>query len=227
MQAIRHVIWDFNGTLLDDVRCCLDALATLLEERGLPVLSEHGYRDLFGFPVRDFYTAIGFDFERETFDSVSETFIARYVDRLEHARPHRHALEALAWLAARNVAQSVLSAMEQVLLAKLLARYGLGDHLTHVRGLSDLNASSKVQLGVELMAQLALPPESVLLVGDTLHDHETAQALGCHCLLVAHGHQHRARLERALPYAARTTEVVDSLEDVLRWIEAHGGERAP
>lgn len=108
------------------------------------------------------------------------------------------------------------------MLGQLLARFGLERHLTHVRGLSDISASSKVQLGVELLAHIALPPESVLLVGDTLHDHETAQALGCHCLLVAHGHQQRDRLERALGdrSAARSTEVVESLEDVLRFVEA-------
>jgi phosphoglycolate phosphatase len=223
-MAIRHVIWDFNGTLLDDVRCCVDTLATLLAERGLPLLSEHAYRELFGFPVRDFYVALGFDFEREAFDSVSATFIARYLERLEHAQPHPRALAVLATLAERGMQQSVLSAMEHVLLHGLLARYGLGQHLTHARGLSDLNASSKVQLGVELMANLSLPPDSVLLVGDTLHDHETAEALGCHCLLVAHGHQHRTRLERALPRASRTTEVVESLEEVLRWIEAQADE---
>ena len=84
--SIRHVIWDFNGTLLDDLSCCLGALSTLLEERALPPITTERYREEFGFPVRDFYVGLGFDFEREDFDAVSRTFIARYLTDCESSR---------------------------------------------------------------------------------------------------------------------------------------------
>ena len=225
--SIRHVIWDFNGTLLDDVSCCLGALSTLLEERALPPITTERYREEFGFPVRDFYVGLGFDFEREDFDAVSRTFIARYLERIADARAYSGAHDALRYVAGRSIQQSVLSAMEHTMLSDLLTRYDLREPMEHVRGLSDLRASSKVELGRALLAEIDAPPEAIVVVGDTLHDHETATALGCRAVLVAQGHQTRARIERAvqsMPRAhghtgERAPVIVDSLDEVVTWLQ--------
>jgi hypothetical protein len=95
MVAIRHVIWDFNGTLLDDMHCCIGALSTLLAERELPALTIERYREEFGFPVEAFYASLGFDFSREDFDVVTRTFIDRYLVRLADARTYEGAHDAL------------------------------------------------------------------------------------------------------------------------------------
>jgi phosphoglycolate phosphatase len=196
---IRHVIWDWNGTLLDDVEHAITAINSLLEERGMPRVDTHSYRAQFGFPVRDFYEALGFDFVAEHFEHVSETFIARYKQVVATASVHTHGRATLAALRQHGVRQSVLSAMEVTMLGAMLETHGLTPYLDHVRGLDHLHATSKVDLGVDLMRVLAqddLRPDEVLLVGDTLHDHETAAAMGCQCVLVAHGHQHETRLAR-------------------------------
>jgi phosphoglycolate phosphatase len=221
MPAIRHVIWDFNGTLLDDVACCIGALSTLLAERSLPAITTDRYREEFGFPVRDFYVGLGFDLEREDFDAVSRTFIERYLARLTEARAHDGAHDALRYVAGRSLRQSVLSAMEHAMLGDLLARYDLHEPMQHVRGLADLRASSKVELGRALLAELGVPAETVVLVGDTLHDFETATAIGCRSILVAHGHQSRARLERETEKHAGAARpvIVDDLPDVVTWLE--------
>lgn len=225
MAAIHHVIWDFNGTLLDDVGCCLGALSTLLAERALPALTTERYREEFGFPVRDFYVGLGFDFEREDFDALSRAFIDRYMARIGEARVYDGAHRVLAFVAERALTQSVLSAMEQTMLGELLTRYALREPMRHVRGLSDLRATSKVELGRALLAELDVAPEAVVVIGDTLHDHETAAALGCRSVLVTQGHQTRARIERAL--RARGLEhgaapvLVDTLGEAQSWLEEH------
>jgi phosphoglycolate phosphatase len=213
MSAIRHVIWDFNGTLIDDVECCVTTINTLLGERALAPLSRAQYLDRFGFPVRDFYLALGFDFAREDFDLVSQTFMARYLAVLSGAAPHDSALGVLAELQRRGIAQSVVSATERRLLGELLERFGLSGYMTHVRGLDHLRASSKIELGLALQRELDLQPSELLLVGDTLHDFEVAAAIGCHCLLYARGHQTRTRLEQS---GAR---LIDSLDAVLGFVD--------
>jgi phosphoglycolate phosphatase len=222
MSAIRHVIWDFNGTLLDDVACCIGALSTLLAERSLPPITTERYREEFGFPVRDFYVGLGFDLELEDFDALSRTFIDRYLARLVEASAHQGAHDALRYVARRSLRQSVLSAMEHTLLSDLLVRYDLHEPMLHVRGLSDLRASSKVDLGRALLGDLGVPADAVVLVGDTLHDFETATAIGCRSILVAHGHQSRARLERETErHGARQGQpvIVDALSDVVTWLD--------
>jgi phosphoglycolate phosphatase len=215
-MSIRHVIWDFNGTLLDDVDCCVGTLNTLLADRALAPISRAQYLAGFGFPVRDFYLGLGFDFEREAFDAVSASFIARYSARLHEAAAHSGAHAALDSLRQRAVPQSVVSAMELTLLRSLLARYGLAEYMTHVRGLDHLNATSKIDIGLALLAELRVAPREVVLVGDTLHDRELAEAIGCHCLLFARGHQSRERL------ASPGVTLIESLSEVAPFIDALG-----
>lgn len=213
-MSIRHVIWDFNGTLLDDVDCCVATLNTLLAERALPAISRGRYLENFGFPVRDFYIALGFDFEREAFDAVSASFIARYSARLHEAVAHDGAHAALDALRQRALPQSVVSAMELTLLRELLARFGLAEYMANVRGLDHLNATSKIDIGLALLRELRLAPHEVVLVGDTLHDRELAEAIGCHCLLFARGHQARERL------AGAGVTLIESLSEVAPFIDA-------
>jgi phosphoglycolate phosphatase len=212
MSAIRHVIWDFNGTLLDDVDCCVVALNSLLGERALAPVSRAQYLERFGFPVRDFYLALGFDFAREQFERVSDVFIARYTAAISGAAPVACALDALLELQRRNIGQSVVSAMEQQLLRQLLQRFGLHGYMMHVRGLDHLGASSKIELGLTLQRELGLSPGEILLVGDTLHDFEVASAIGCRCLLYVRGHQARARLEQC------GAPLIDSLDAVVEHV---------
>lgn len=151
---IRHVIWDWNGTLLDDVEHALIALNSLLDERAMQRVDRDAYRESFGFPVRDFYVGLGFDFEREQFEQVSERFTARYCEAVRTASVHERVRDTLTALQAHGVQQSVLSAMEINLLTSMLSEHGLHGFLQHVRGLDHLHATSKVALGVELMQTL-------------------------------------------------------------------------
>jgi phosphoglycolate phosphatase len=231
-MSIRHVIWDFNGTLLDDVDCCIGTLNTMLAERALAPISRARYLAGFGFPVRNFYLELGFDFERERFDDVSASFMARYGGRLHEAAAHAGAHAALASLRERAVPQSVVSAMQLTLLRELLLRFGLSEYMTHVRGLDHLNATSKIDIGLALLHELRVAPSEVVLVGDTLHDLELAQAIGCHCMLFARGHQARERLAlQVLPRIdgdvapSASVTLIESLAEVAPFIDALAAQR--
>lgn len=57
------ILWDWNGTLLDDVQLCVDALNRLLARYGYPQRYDRDqYRAIFGFPVQEYYARAGFDF---------------------------------------------------------------------------------------------------------------------------------------------------------------------
>lgn len=220
MPTIRHVIWDFNGTLLDDVDACVATVNTILAEHARPSLTRDEYLARFGFPVRAFYADLGLDLDTAGFERLSRTYIERYLARLVDIRPRADALRTMHALAERRVEQSVLSAMESRLLEELLHRLDLRRHVARVRGLDDFHAGSKSALGVGLARELDVAPEEILLVGDTLHDYEVAQEIGCACLLYARGHQAPERL------AASGVSVVDSLVEVIDHVES-GADRWP
>ena len=74
----KNVVWDWNGTLLNDVKVGVNTLNDMLGRRGLPLLSVEDYKEKFGFPVIDFYDRVGFDMEKESFHELSVDFVETY-----------------------------------------------------------------------------------------------------------------------------------------------------
>lgn len=205
----RHAIWDWNGTLLDDAWLCVDVMNGLLRARGLPVLSVERYQELFDFPVIRYYERLGFDLAREPFEVVGTEFIRTYESRREEASLRPEARAVLEAIRARGLGQSVLSAYRHDTLESLLRHHGVRDFFHRVVGSDDHYASGKVGQGRRFIAELGLPPSSVVLIGDTAHDHEVASAMGVDCLLIPGGNHSRARLARC------GVPVIDDLHGVL------------
>lgn len=167
----------------------------MLQERGLPRLTAARYAELFDFPVIDYYRKLGFDFAREPFEIVGTEFIHRYEPRRHEAALQPAALDVLRALQARGATQSVLSAYRHETLETFLRHFQVRELFTRVIGSDDNYASGKIEQGRRFIAELACDPGDVVLIGDTTHDHEVAEAMGIACLLIPAGHQSRARLE--------------------------------
>ena len=187
-----HVIWDWNGTLLDDAEWCLSCINTLLKARSLqPIADLRAYRDVFGFPVKDYYHRAGFNFDKEPFEIPAAEFIDLYHSDNSRFRLFNGAAEVLAAVNRMGLQQAILSASELSNLRSQICLFDIERYLDDIIGISNIYAESKVTAGQEYVARKGLDSSNTVLVGDTAHDHEVAQALGVHCILIANGHQHR------------------------------------
>jgi hypothetical protein len=111
-SMFKHLIWDWNGTLLDDAAACVAAINTLLARRRLPQVSRQQYLDVFDFPVRNYYLQLGFDFAREDWDRLTEEYHAEYAETSRQSPLRAGTQAALAALQAAGLSLSVLSASE-------------------------------------------------------------------------------------------------------------------
>ncbi len=193
-MPVRHVIWDWNGTLLDDVQACVDAINVLLERRQLPTVSRDQYRNIFDFPVRDYYLKLGFNLDMEDWHGLATEYHEVYAIASADSALRPGTLETLDRFRSAGLSLSVLSACELTLLRRMMDERGILPYFDHVYGLSDLYAHSKLSLGHAMLNDTALPRDQTLLVGDTTHDAEVAVALGIPCLLMTGGHQSAAKL---------------------------------
>ena len=112
LKNFTHIIWDWNGTLLDDAWLCVDVMNGMLKKRGLPLKTVEEYRELFDFPVKDYYAKLGYDFDKEPFDEVGMEFIIKYNKRQDETLLHPEVLEILAAFNTRGFSQNILSARE-------------------------------------------------------------------------------------------------------------------
>ena len=204
----KRLIWDWNGTLLDDVPAAVNALNRMLVKRGASPISIAHYRSHFGFPVRPFYAELGVDLDRWDWDEICEDFHSYIAEEPQSIR--EDAVAALQLAKGHGFSQCVLSALRQDLLECSLEKNGLMVFFDLVYGVDNLDGASKLQRGKELVAALGAGAANAIMIGDTLHDAEVAKALGVDCVLVSCGHQKPERL------AAANVPVVPSLVDAVK-----------
>ena len=190
------VFWDWNGTLLDDASYALGVRNRTFPAFGLPTLdSLEAYREQFTFPVSDYYRAAGVT--DENFVAVANAWMAEYVRGQDGVPLFPDAEEALRRFSAAGLRQAVLSASQKQQLAHQLETAGILSRFEAVLGLSHIYATSKEDIGRAYIADCGLPPQSCVLLGDTLHDADVARAMGARCVLIARGHQSRDTLGKA------------------------------
>jgi phosphoglycolate phosphatase len=209
IQNYQHIIWDWNGTLLDDLSLSIDIVNSMLTQRGLSALTHPRYREVFTFPVRDYYQSIGFDLVRESFDELSLEFVTKYKSRWHESSLYPQARVILEQIRDSGRSQSVLSAHHQETLVELVETFEVAHLFQHLVGLDNSHATSKIHRGERLLTILPHQASEVLLIGDTLHDAEVAEAIDVDCVLVAHGHQSKQRLKQS------GAPVVDSLSGLF------------
>ena len=170
------ILWDWNGTLLDDVALCVDALNRLLRRYGYPQQYDlDAYRDIFGFPVEEYYVRAGFDFSRHPFPVLAESYMQDYLPHSAACPLAQGAREALEAFRTAGLRQVVLSASPADTLAHQVTQRGIRPYFDELLGLSDIYARSKVAIGLAYLQRSGFAPERCVMVGDSVHDAEVAQ----------------------------------------------------
>ena len=192
---IQTIIWDWNGTLLDDVDICITSINIMLDRRGLPLIGRERYRTLFTFPVINYYQSIGFDFTEESFETISDEFMGIYFENIRSAKLVQGAVDVLQAISLAGLQQTIISAMRQKDLDASVFRYGIRSYFDGIYGAKDHFAYGKIEHAKIIFHAWNHNPENVLVIGDTCHDAELAAELRCQCILFSGGHYIRQRLE--------------------------------
>jgi phosphoglycolate phosphatase len=194
MSRYEYCIWDFNGTILDDVETGIRSVNKLLAERGLKTLGgREDYYKYFRFPIIDYYRSLGFDFEAEPYEELAPKWVSEYLINVKDAKLCPYVEESLALLRDKGIKQIIISATEIEMLKGQLVDLGILDFFDEVWGLDNIHAASKVELAKEWRRSNS--GVSAVFLGDTTHDWETANAMGVDCFLIEGGHQPKERLE--------------------------------
>jgi len=202
------VVWDFNGTILDDVELVVWSVNEVLRARGLPAVDVAFHREHFSFPLEGYYLRLGIDIDSEGIAAVSAEYHRHYMEHVSACGIHAGAHNALELVREAGVRQYVLSAMHEPKLWACLAALKLVDYFNGVYGLPDIEAAGKEQRAHDLIREKQLIPERTLYIGDTSHDLDVAVAAGFESISVAIGHESVRRLsEYGQPVLADSQEL--------------------
>ena len=193
---MKHIIWDFNGTLLFDAQLSVDADNAVFAELGLPPITIDDYRSHMTMPVRDFYTALGIDLNVIPYETISRLWLDIFNAGALQAGLVPGALDAVRALHEAGRSQSILSASYEPSLRAQCDALGLTPYMQAIDGLEDESATRKTAIGRRQLSRLGIDGRDALLVGDMMADAELARELGTGCILVSWGHNDLLRLSQ-------------------------------
>lgn len=191
-RVIRNVIFDWSGTLVDDLPAVLDATNHVLRLAGRPEVTREQFRAEFCLPFTLFY-------DRHVPDvplpRLERWFHGRFKQVQDSVAPLPHAREFLEFCRARKLRTFVLSTVRPDHFRKQAARAGF-------RGFFDalhLGVRDKRHKIGALLKTHALVPGETVFIGDMQHDVETARAGGVLACAVLTGYNGVTQLRQSGP----------------------------
>ena len=210
--AYEVVLWDWNGTLLDDAGFGSSIINNMMRKRGLPEKSREEHASVFDFPVIGYYERIGFDFTKEPFEELSHEFIDAYYRDVKNCELQAGARKVLDNMKQAGCRQLILSASRQDHLEDQVRFYELSGFFEELLGIDSVHAPGKTGRGCEWIESSNVSRKNVLLIGDTVHDAQVAGKMGIDCWLVGSGHNSESRLrETGFPFFNSLAEIESSL----------------
>ncbi len=190
----RHVVWDWNGTLLDDFDVVLSAMNAACVAVGMPTLTAQRYRETFSRPIeRAYERLLGRPLRPGEWERVNHEFHVSYNEIYRSAALAADAVEVLDELKQAGVTQSLLSMWVHEELVPVVEGYGVAGYFVRIDGQPGRGGGHKQEHLEAHVARLAselpapVPVEEMLLVGDSLDDVQAARAVGMPCVLLDSG----------------------------------------
>lgn len=184
----KYIIWDWNGTIVDDVGIALDAVNDMLREQKRPEITLEEYRRAMDTPILRFYEHF-FDMKETDFEWITERFQSYYESHKGQLDLHEGVKELLESCRQQGCHQIVLSSSATGIIQYYAELFGVSDYFEAVLGADDLLAAGKIQRAVEYFEQNKIPRDETVLIGDSVHDFEVSHTLGIDCVLMSGGHQ--------------------------------------
>lgn len=193
---MKRIVWDWNGTLLNDVNLCFECINRLLVSKNLdPLIDLSAYRDIFEFPIQNYYQKAGFNFDKTPYEVLAGEYMKDYQEKSYDCQLFEDVYETLRKAHFFGFPQCILSASRKDYLLKQIEKFDILDYVDSVHGIENIYASSKKELARKYVESCPLEDE-IWFVGDSIHDYEVANTLKANCILVTTGHQSRQKLER-------------------------------
>ncbi|MEU8299450.1 HAD hydrolase-like protein [Micromonospora sp. NPDC048909] len=209
MTPVRpHLVWDWNGTLLNDLSLVVASTNAVFATVGGPTVTADEHRVRFRRPVADYYAEVlGQAVDDEQFGKLDRIFHDAYRSGLTTCELAADARDAMA---AWPGDQSLLSMWFHEELVPTVHTYGLTRHFVRVDGLRGTVGGDRKAESLRLhLAELDVDGGSVVLIGDSIDDADAAAAVGGRAVLYTGGFTDPARLRASgHPVADTLTEAV-------------------
>lgn len=207
----RVIVWDWNGTILNDVPLNIEILNNILLEYHIKPIDYDEYKNLFCFPIKSFYQKLGFHIESdEEYFSIIDKFNSMYRKRMFEPHLQDDAIEVLSELEKQNYIQLLLSGLNVEDLVAQVKNFELFSLFHRVIG-SKTNDANDKDNNLKRILQ-SYNKNSIVLIGDTTAELKLSSDNNCKAILVTCGHQSENVISK------KTALYCNSLSDIFQYL---------
>ena len=189
---IRNIIFDWSGTLVDDLPAVMDATNHVFRQAGMAEMSRDQFRAEFCLPFKKFYDKF---LPTVSMEQLELWFHARFKKCQDSITPLPHAREFLEFCRARGLRTFVLTAVHE---SHWRAQAETADFATFIDE-AFVGVRDKREKIHFILEQHRLVAGETLFIGDMQHDIETARHGGVHSVGVLTGYNDLVQLRAAEP----------------------------
>jgi len=214
-KVIESIIWDWNGTILNDVDNNINAVNMILQKRNLRVISKEEYRRKIKIPIKQFYNDIGLETnDPETYNLIANDYWEYYnMGYKNNAKINNGIEDILNKLKGDGISNYLLSATQHEELIKQVKDKGMETYFKDIIGNNNYEVKNKLEKAKELIKNDDIKVNNTILIGDMINDYELAEELGIKCILYSNGHQ-EIKMEKG-------KNIINNFEKIYNYIKLH------
>lgn len=207
------LVFDWDGTLLDSTGAIVAAMQAACRDLGIPEPSQERASQVIGLGLADALRHSAPDLAQDQVPQMVERYRYHYLSRDKELSLFEGASELVAELHSAGFLLAVATGKSRLGLNRALENSGLGPYFPVSRCADECYSKPHPQMLHELMDEYFIPPERVLMIGDTTHDLQMAINAGVSCLGVSYGAHPAQALDSLQPLAR-----LNSVEELAQWL---------
>ena len=208
---ITHIIWDYNGTVINDVDASVAAVNDMLTSRGLPTTTKTEYTDTVSLPLDKYYSGLGItDADMSKLSQEFRKYCKKHENLINVFSDFYIVIEQAINLGIKNI---LISSLYNEFLFSDLEKHDLIKYFDKIIGMNDTLVGSKFENAKTYIKQNELNPNNILFVGDLISDAQIAKKLGAKCVLIPNGHNSKQRC------LLQEVTVLESLKCLIKYLK--------
>lgn len=188
---ITHIIWDYNGTVVDDVDASVAAVNEMLRVRNLPPTTKQIYIDTVSLPLENYYSNLGIkNADMSSLSCEFRDYCEKYNDRTRIFSAFYAAAEYAKQINIKNI---LMSSLYTKFLLEEVEKYNISEYFDEIIGMDNTLVGTKLENAKNYLNKNKICPENVLFIGDLINDAQIAKKIGANCVLIPNGHNSKQR----------------------------------
>lgn len=211
MRKYDCVIWDWNGTLINDAHIACAAVNDILNDLGRPNIDMNDYYHLMRDGMDHYYDYLFYP-DKAPFEQLVVWFSKYYDIGVKNACLHEGVIDVLKTLSENGVNQVIVSSSHKDKVRRDAAAFGIDGYFDDILGADDLLIGSKTERARLYLERKGIAPERTLVVGDMTHDRDTAEGIGARYVVIPKGHQNESVLK------AKGINTISDVREVVEYV---------